>query len=70
MIINVCCQVVAYLRIFRNVDLSDTFLPVIAVFMVMIGVQLFVSGILADIAVKNYNRATGRRPYIIDEVLE
>ena len=59
-----------YLRIFRSVDLSDTFLPVVSVFMVMIGVQLFVSGILADICVKTYNRATEHRQYIVDEVLE
>ncbi len=58
-----------YLRIFRGVDLSDTFLPVIAVFMVMIGIQLFVSGILADICVKTYYKTFDHKPYTVEKVL-
>ena len=60
----------AYLRIFENVDLSNTFLPTVAIFMVMIGIQFFVSGILADIAVKTYYKATDYKPYIVDKILE
>ena len=44
----------AYLKIFRHVDLSNTFLPVISIFLVIIGIQFFVSGLLADIAIKTY----------------
>jgi len=58
-----------YLRMFRAVDLSDTFLPVVAVFMVMVGVQLFVSAILADICVKIYYRGFDYKPYIVEKVL-
>lgn len=59
-----------YLRVLQGVDLSDTFLPVVSVFMVMVGVQFFVSGILADIAVKNYYRNTNHKPYVVNKVLE
>ncbi len=60
----------AYLWIFKGVDLSDTFLPVVAVFMVMIGIQFFVSGILADICVKTYYKTFDHKPYTIRKVLE
>ena len=59
-----------YKRLFLSVDLSETFLPVMAVFFVMVGVQLFVSGILADIAVKSYNKSIDHKPYTIEKVLK
>tara|TARA_Y100000310_G_scaffold256369_2_gene264147 strand:- start:39 stop:875 length:837 start_codon:yes stop_codon:yes gene_type:complete len=43
-----------YLKIFRDVDLSNTFLPTVSIFFVLIGLNLIVSGIIADICVKNY----------------
>ena len=43
-----------YLKIMQDVDLSNTFLPTIAIFLVLIGLNLIVSGIIADICVKNY----------------
>jgi glycosyltransferase involved in cell wall biosynthesis len=42
------------LRLFFAVSLSDRIWPLVAVFFVLVGVQLFVSGLLADIAVKTY----------------
>lgn len=59
----------AYLRIFKNVDLSDTFLPVIAVFLAIIGVQFFISGLLADISIKNYY-ANGKKSYSIERIVK
>ena len=58
-----------YLKMARNVDLSNTFLPVIAVFSVLIGVQFFTSGILADILIKNYHHTNGRDAYEIERVV-
>ncbi len=58
-----------YMKLFRGIDLSDTFLPVIAVFSVMIGLQLFVSGILGDILIKNYHGINGKKGYDIKEVI-
>lgn len=59
-----------FLKIFRNVSLSDTALPLFAVFMVLIGIQFFISGLLADISIKNYYLSRGKDIYNIDEVLE
>jgi glycosyltransferase involved in cell wall biosynthesis len=53
-----------------GMSLSDTALPLFAVFMVMIGVQFFISGILADIGIKGYQHAKGEEPYRIRERLE
>ena len=58
-----------YLKIFRNIDLSDTFLPDVAVFFVMIGLQLFIFGILCDIMVKTYYRTNNSKPYNIEKVV-
>lgn len=43
-----------YLKVVENVSLSDTALPLFAVFMVLLGIQFFISGILADISIRNY----------------
>jgi glycosyltransferase involved in cell wall biosynthesis len=59
-----------WLKIVGGTSLSDTALPLFAVFMVMIGVQFFISGILADIGIKGYQQAKGEEPYRIREVLE
>ncbi|MFH1590293.1 MAG: glycosyltransferase family 2 protein [archaeon] len=64
---TLCLGISAYLRLIHGVDLSDTFLPVVGVFAVLVGVQLFVSGILADIGIKNYFK--GRQDYSIAKVL-
>ncbi len=43
-----------YLKIVRHIDLSDTALTLISVFGLLMGLQLFISGLLADILIKNY----------------
>ena len=62
-----CSIYSVYLKSFRSVSLSDTFLPVMGVFSLMVGVQLFVTGILADIMIKNYYK--GADSYTVREVL-
>ncbi|MCK5299711.1 MAG: glycosyltransferase family 2 protein [Candidatus Aenigmarchaeota archaeon] len=57
-----------YLKMIRDVSLSDTFLPTMAVFSIMIGAQMFVTGILADIIIKNYYKDS--EPYSIKDILE
>ena len=59
----------AYLKIFYKVNLSNTFLPDIAVFMMLLGVQFFIFGILADIMVKTYYKAHRSAAYSIKEVI-
>lgn len=57
-------------RIFYAVPLSNKIWPLIAVFLVLMGIQLFVFGLLADIAVKNYYKTQGKMNYKIKEVVE
>lgn len=52
----------------NGTDLSNTFLPNIAVFSVMIGLQLLVTGVLADIMIKNYY--SDKKPYFVREVIK
>jgi glycosyltransferase involved in cell wall biosynthesis len=59
-----------YLKVFQSVSLSDTALPLFAIFMTFLGVQFFVSGLLADISVRNYFEIRGSSGYRIAEVLE
>jgi glycosyltransferase involved in cell wall biosynthesis len=60
----------AWLKLALGANLSDTALPLFAVFMVMIGVQFFISGILADISIKGYQHAKEEEPYRVRDVLD
>lgn len=51
-------------------DLSETAMVSVALFTGIIGVFLFVAGILADILVKTYYRSHNQRPYSVKEVTE
>ena len=57
-----------YLRIFKAIDLSDTFLPNVAVFLVLMGINLLAFGILADISIKNYYK--DEDPFLIEKIVE
>lgn len=51
-------------------SLAERLWPLVGIFFVLIGVQLFVSGLLADMVVRNYYQARGRMNYAIREVRE
>ena len=57
-------------RIFYDVPLSNKIWPLVSVFLVLMGIQLFVFGLLADIAVKNYYKSQGKMNYKIREIEE
>jgi len=57
-------------RVFYAVPMSNKIWPLIAVFMILMGIQLFIFGLLADIAVKNYYKAQGKMNYKIREIVE
>jgi len=57
-------------RVFYNVPLSNKIWPLVAVFLVLMGIQLFVFGLLADIAVKNYYKSQGKMNYKIREIIK
>lgn len=64
--------ILAYLTIGRLLayfTLSNRIWPIIAVFMILAGLQLFISGLLADIAVKTYYNEK-RRSYNIKEIID
>lgn len=60
----------AWLKLGAGTNLSDTALPLFSVFMIMIGVQFFISGILADIGIKGYQHAKNEEPYRVQKILE
>ncbi len=55
-------------KIFFGAELSDKIWPLVGLFMILVGVQLFVSGLLADIMVKNYYKNHGRMNYVIKSI--
>lgn len=63
-------MVMFVLRFFNLISLSEKIWPLIAVFLMLVGVQLFVAGIMADIAVKNYFAANHRTYYRIKTIRE
>jgi glycosyltransferase involved in cell wall biosynthesis len=58
--------IIAVRRLLYSVPMSDSSLPLLAVFLFVLGIQFFLSGILADIAIRTYY--SKRRPYNIKGV--
>jgi glycosyltransferase involved in cell wall biosynthesis len=58
------------LKIFFHASLAERLWPLIGVFFVLIGVQLFVSGLLADMVVRSYYQVRNRMNYAVREVKE
>ena len=61
--------VLVILRLFFGVPLSNRMTPLLAVLLVILGVQFFLFGILADISIKNYYKTEGKI-YSIEKILE
>ena len=57
-------------RFFIGTPLGGRIWPMIGVFMILIGIQFFVSGLLADISIKTYYRSRRENPYKIKEEIE
>jgi glycosyltransferase involved in cell wall biosynthesis len=56
-------------RLFFGMGLSDRPLFIVGIFMIVIGVQFFAFGILADIMLKLYHYGNGRKNYLVEQVL-
>jgi len=56
------------LRLFNVVYLADKIWPLLSVLCILAGLQLFVSGLLADIAVKSYHKQAGQKPYQVRNI--
>lgn len=57
-------------KVFFGASLSEKIWPLIGVFLIMVGIQLFIFGLLADILLKNYYKARGTMNYSIREIVE
>jgi glycosyltransferase involved in cell wall biosynthesis len=49
-------------------SISEKIWPLVGVFFIMIGIQLFIFGLLADILVKNYYKSQGKMNYSIRDI--
>ena len=56
-------------RQFFHYSLGASQLPLLAVLMAVIGIQFFISGLMADISIKNYYK-NGRKTYSIEKIVE
>ena len=57
-------------RLFFDMPLGDRPILLLAILMVIIGVQFLVFGVLADIMIRIYNAQADRKVYTVDEVIE
>lgn len=57
-------------KIFFNASLAEKIWPLIGIFFILAGIQLFISGLLADIIIKNYFKNRNAMNYSIAEVVE
>lgn len=57
-------------KVFFGASLAERLWPLIGIFFILIGVQLFVSGLLADMVVRNYYQSHNRMNYSIRETRE
>jgi glycosyltransferase involved in cell wall biosynthesis len=62
--------IIAIAKIFYGVQMSNRIWPLVAIFMLLTGIQLFIFGLLADIVVKNYYKVQGKMNYRIKEIIE
>lgn len=56
-------------KLYFKASLSERLWPLIGSFFTLVGIQFFISGLLADIAVKGYYQARNRMNYNIREVI-
>lgn len=56
-------------KVFFGASLSEKIWPLVGIFLVLVGIQLFVFGLLADILLKNYYKGRGKMNYNVKEVI-
>jgi len=57
-------------KLFFGVSLSEKIWPLVGIFLILVGIQLFIFGLLADIIIKNYYKSQGHMNYSIKEIIE
>ena len=64
------CVIVSVYQFSIGVSMSDTAYPLLAVFLILAGMQLFVSGLIADVSSKHYYQTTKDKSYNIKDIIE
>lgn len=64
---SILLLILAWMRVFQGFTLSDKIWPIVGLIGLVAGIQLFVSGILADLIIKNN---TKNKSWMIKDVLE
>lgn len=59
-----------FARLLLGIPLAGRVLPIGALFLVLFGIQLFMTGLLADIAIKNYYSVAREKSYFIKDEIE
>jgi glycosyltransferase involved in cell wall biosynthesis len=57
------------LRLFKIVSLSSSIWPLIAVLMIMVGLQFFIFGVVIDLLIRNYFATGKEKSYLIKEIV-
>ena len=71
MIVSVIALSIAfYDKLVHHIDLSNTAWTMFAMFGFFIGIQMTISGLLADMMSKNYYSATRDKVYLVREEIE
>ncbi|MBI4779175.1 glycosyltransferase family 2 protein [Candidatus Falkowbacteria bacterium] len=68
--LGIASSAVSIFLFFSGHDLSNTEWPLISVFFLIMGVQLFILGLMADMSSKNYYDNSKNKPYLIKEIIE
>lgn len=55
-------------KVFFNQSIGERLWPMIGVMFTLVGVQFFISGLLADIMIKNYFKSKSHRGYYVKEI--
>lgn len=61
---------VIFEKIAWGMDLSGNFLSSAAIFLVLVGLQLFLSGLMVDVLIKSYYKQKGTKGYEIEKIVE
>lgn len=57
-------------RLVREIPLGNRIWPMIGIFLILVGIQLFIFGLLADVAIKTYYQTRKETPYKIKDVID
>jgi glycosyltransferase involved in cell wall biosynthesis len=56
-----------YMKLFWNIELDNTPLPIVGAMFFTVAVQIFMMGILGDLVMRTYYESQGKRTYIVEE---